>query len=140
MSGLAADETLGVVDPPELGAPQGYANGILVPAGRRLLLVAGQIGWNAEQKLVGDGLTEQFAQALANVLAVVRAAGGEPADVARLTVYVTDKAEYVASRRAIGQSWRELMGRHFPAMALVEVRGLLEPGAKVEIEAMAAVR
>jgi enamine deaminase RidA (YjgF/YER057c/UK114 family) len=140
VSAPAADEALRVVDPPELGAPQGYANGILVPAGRRLLLVAGQIGWNGEQKLVGDDFAQQFAQALANVLAVVRAAGGEPGDVARLTVYVVDKAEYVANRRAIGQRWRELMGRHFPAMALVEVRGLLEPGAKVEIEAMAAIR
>ena len=105
----------------------------------RLLFVAGQIGWDAEQRLVGDDFGAQFAQALANVLAVVRAAGGEAVDVARLTVYVVDKAEYAAGRRELGQRWRELMGRHYPAMALVEVRGLLAPGAKVEIEAIAAL-
>ena len=132
-------EPLEVVDPPELGRPQGYANGILVPAGRRLLFVAGQIGWDAEQRLVGDDFVDQFAQALTNVLTVVDAAGGAAADVARLTVYVTDKAEYLASRRELGRRWHELMGRHYPAMALVEVSGLLAPGAKVEIEATAAV-
>jgi enamine deaminase RidA (YjgF/YER057c/UK114 family) len=130
---------LEVVDPPELGAPQGYANGVVVPAGRRLLFVAGQIGWDGEQRLVGDDFGAQFAQALANVLTVVRAAGGEAAVVARLTVYVVDKAEYAASRRELGERWRELMGRHYPAMALIEVRGLLAPGAKVEIEAVAAL-
>ena len=132
-------EPFEVVDPPELGQPQGYANGIIVPAGRRLLFVAGQIGWDAEQRLVGDDFVEQFAQALSNVLTVVDAAGGEAADVARLTVYVVDKAEYLASRRELGRRWYELMGRHYPAMALVEVSGLLAPGAKVEIEATAAV-
>ncbi|HEV8239500.1 MAG TPA: RidA family protein [Thermoanaerobaculia bacterium] len=132
-------DALQAIDPPELGSPQGYANGIVVPAGRRLLFVAGQIGWDAEQRLVGDGFVEQFAQALANVLVVVRAAGGEAADLTRLTVYVVDKAEYAAARRELGASWRELMGRHYPAMALVEVRGLLAPGAKVEIEATAAL-
>ncbi len=132
-------EALQVVDPPELGAPQGYANGVLVPAGRRLLFVAGQVGWDGEQRLVGDDFAAQFAQALANVLAVVRAAGGDAVDVARLTVYVVDKDEYAASRHELGRRWRELMGRHYPAMALVEVRGLLAPGAKVEIEATAAV-
>jgi len=130
---------LRVVDPPELGRPQGYANGVLVPAGRRLLFVAGQVGWDAQQRLVGAGFAAQFAQALANVIAVVRAAGGEPSDLARLTVYVVDKAEYAASRRELGERWRELMGRHFPAIALVEVSGLLAPGARVEIEATAAV-
>jgi enamine deaminase RidA (YjgF/YER057c/UK114 family) len=130
---------LRVVDPPELGPPQGYSNGVLVPAGRQLLFVAGQVGWDARQRLVGDSFAAQFAQALANVLAVVRAAGGEPADVARLTVYVLDRGEYAASRRELGERWRELMGRHYPAIALVEVRGLLAPGARVEIEATAAV-
>ena len=132
-------EALEIVDPPELGPAQGYANGVLVPAGRRLLLVAGQVGWNAEQRLVADDFVAQFAQALANVLAVVRAAGGEATDVARLTVYVVDKQEYAASRRDLGGRWRELMGRHYPAMTLVEVRGLLAEGAKVEIEATAAL-
>jgi enamine deaminase RidA (YjgF/YER057c/UK114 family) len=133
------NDPLEIVDPPELGTPRGYANGVLVPAGRRLLFVAGQIGWTAEQRLVGEGFAAQFAQALANVLAVVRAAGGAPEDVARLTVYVLDKQEYAACRGELGRCWREQLGRHYPAMALVEVRGLLEPGAKVEIEATAAV-
>ena len=119
--------------------PRGYANGVRVPAGHDLLFVAGQIGWDAELRLVGDDFAAQFAQALGNVLAVVLAAGGEAADVARLTVYVVDKAEYAAARRELGRRWRELMGRHYPAMTLVEVRGLLAPGAKVEIEAKAAV-
>jgi enamine deaminase RidA (YjgF/YER057c/UK114 family) len=130
---------LQVVDPPELGPARGYANGILVPAGRRLLLVAGQVGWDGRQQIVAGGLVEQFAQALANVLAVVRAAGGAPADVARLTLYVLDREEYARHRRELGERYRSLMGRHYPAMALLEVRGLLEPGALVEIEATAAI-
>jgi enamine deaminase RidA (YjgF/YER057c/UK114 family) len=130
---------LEIVDPPELGAARGYANGVLVPAGRRLLLVAGQVGWDGAQKLVSDDFAAQFAQALANVLTVVRAAGGGAADVARVTLYVVDKEEYAAARREIGRHWRALMGTHYPAMSLVEVRGLLEPGARVEIEATAAV-
>ena len=134
------DRGLRFVDPPDLGPPRGYSNGVLVPAGRRLLCVAGQIGWDGDQRLVGEDFVAQFAQALRNVLAVVSAAGGGPGDVARLTVYVTDKAEYAACRRELGSCWRELMGRHYPAMALVEVSGLLAPGAKVEIEATAAVR
>jgi enamine deaminase RidA (YjgF/YER057c/UK114 family) len=130
---------LEIVDPPELGSPRGYANGVCVPAGRRLLFVAGQIGWGREQKLVSADFAAQFAQALANVLAVVRAAGGGPEDVGHLTVYVVDRQEYVAARGELGRRWRELMGRHYPAMSLVEVRGLLEPGARVEIEGTAAV-
>jgi enamine deaminase RidA (YjgF/YER057c/UK114 family) len=132
-------EGLAAVDPEALGPPRGYSNGILVPAGRRLLFVAGQVGWGPGQTLVAGGLVEQFAQALRNVLAVVRAAGGEPADVARLTLYVLDREEYARQRVELGRRYRELMGRHFPAMALVEVRGLMEPGAVIEIEATAAV-
>jgi enamine deaminase RidA (YjgF/YER057c/UK114 family) len=127
------------VDPPELGPPSGYANGILVPAGRRLLFIAGQVGWDAAQTMVEGGFAAQFAQALRNVLAVVRAAGGAPQDVARVTLYVVSRDEYAAARRDIGRAWRELLGRHYPAMAMVEVKGLLEPGALVEIEATAAV-
>jgi enamine deaminase RidA (YjgF/YER057c/UK114 family) len=130
---------LQAIDPAELGAPQGYANGILVPAGRRLLFVAGQVGWDGSQRLVGEGFVEQFAQALANVLAVVRAAGGGPGDLARLTIYVLDREEYGRHRRELGERYRQLMGGHYPAMALVEVRGLLLAGARVEIEATAAL-
>lgn len=131
---------LEALEPEGWKAPRGYANGIVAPAGARLVFVAGQIAWDAEQKLVGAGdFAAQFRQALANVLAVVAAAGGEPAHLASLTVFVTDKQEYLASTKALGTLWRELVGRHYPAMALVEVKGLLEPGAKVEIQALAAV-
>ncbi len=127
------------VNPESLGRPRGYSNGMLAPAGGRLLFVAGQIAWDSAQRLVGPGFVEQFAQALANVLAVVREAGGGAEHLARLTVYVTDRREYLADLPAVGAAYRGVLGRHFPAMALVEVQGLLEPGAKVEIEATAVL-
>jgi len=126
------------IEPPTLAAPKGYANGVLLGPGR-ILFVAGQIGWNAERTLVGDGMPDQFAQALDNVLAVVREAGGVPEHVGRLTIYVTDKSRYLAATKDIGARYRERMGRHFPAMALVEVADLLEDGALVEIEATAVI-
>jgi enamine deaminase RidA (YjgF/YER057c/UK114 family) len=135
-------EPIGSIEPIEpSGWPRakGYSDGMLAPSGSRILFVAGQIGWDGERKLVAGGFAEQFAQALKNVVAVVGAAGGKPADIARVTLYVTDKRQYVAAREAIGVSWREIVGRHFPAMAMVEVSGLLEPGALVEIEATAAI-
>jgi enamine deaminase RidA (YjgF/YER057c/UK114 family) len=103
------------------------------------LFVAGQVGWNREGRLVSSDFVEQFAQALDNVLDVVWAAGGRPESVARMTVYVTDKREYQTRTKAVGEAWRRRMGRHYPAMALLEVRSLLEEGAKVEIEAVALV-
>ena len=127
------------INPAELGAPRGYSNGMLAPAGARLLFVAGQIGWNENQQLVGDGFAEQFARALANVVTVVREAGGSPERLARLTIYVVDRQEYLAALEAIGAAYRGIMGGHYPAMALVEVAALLEPGAKVEIEGTAAL-
>ncbi len=127
------------INPTELGAPRGYSNGMLAPAGARLLFVAGQVGWNEEQQLVGDDFAEQFGRALANVVAVVREAGGEAEHLARLTIYVVDRREYLAALEKIGTAYRGIMGRHYPAMALVEVRALLEPGAKVEIEGTAAL-
>jgi enamine deaminase RidA (YjgF/YER057c/UK114 family) len=119
--------------------PSGYANGILVPAGRDLLFVAGQIGWDENQRVVSDDFVAQFEQALINCLAVVRAAGGGPEDVVRLTIYVTDKSSYLDRLRDVGQAWKAVMGRHYPAMALVVVAGLVEEGARVEIEATAAL-
>lgn len=119
--------------------PSGYANGILVPAGRDLLFVAGQIGWDEQGRVVSDDFVAQFAQALGNCVAVVRAAGGGPEDIVRLTIYVTDKSSYLDRLRDVGQAWKTVMGRHFPAMALVEVAGLIEQGARVEIEATAAL-
>jgi enamine deaminase RidA (YjgF/YER057c/UK114 family) len=132
-------ERLEVVNPVELGAPRGYSNGMLAPAGGRLLFVAGQIAWDEQQRIVSDQIVAQFAKALENVLAVVRAAGGDATHIARLTLYVTDKREYAAEVKAIGERYRALMGKHFPVMALLEVAGLLEPGAKVEIEATAVL-
>ena len=127
------------VDPRELGAPRGYSNGMLGPTGGRILFVAGQVGWDGEQRLVGEGFVEQFERALANVVSVVRAAGGGPESLGRLTLYVTDREEYRRELVAVGEAYRRVMGRHYPAMALVEVAGLLEPGARVEIEGTAVV-
>jgi enamine deaminase RidA (YjgF/YER057c/UK114 family) len=127
------------INPKSLGRPRGYSNGQLTSPGARLLFIAGQIGWDEEQRLVSDDFVEQFDRALRNVLEVVREAGGAPTGVARLVVYVTDKREYAARTREIGERWRAQMGRHYPAMALVEVKGLLEDGARVEIEGVAVL-
>lgn len=126
------------INPQSLGAPRGYSNGILAAPGR-MLFVAGQIAWGADQKLVSDDFAEQFGQALNNVVAVVRAAGGTPEDLCRLTIYVTDKKRYIAGIKAIGAKYREAMDRHYPTMALVEVADLLEEGALVEIEGTAVL-
>lgn len=126
------------VNPESLGAPRGYSNGMLFPAGGRVLFVAGQIGWDREGRFV-DGLTAQFELALRNVLEVVRAAGGGPESIGRLTLYVVDKRDYAAKVKEIGRVYRDVMGKHFPAMALVQVAGLLEERALVEIEATAVV-
>lgn len=127
------------INPEDLGAPKGYSHGTLTPRGARILFVAGQVGWDEEQRLVGENFVAQFEQALANVVLVVRSAGGGRRDIARLSIYVTDKGEYLADLGAVGEAYRRVMGKHFPAMALVEVKGLVEPGAKVEIEATAAI-
>ncbi len=128
-----------LINPESLGAPRGYSNGILAGAGGKLLFVAGQIGWNGQQVLVSDAFAEQFDQALRNVLTVVRAAGGAAEDVMRLVIYVTDKNEYKGHLREVGERYRKNMGKHFPAMVLVEVKSLLDDSAKVEIEAMAVL-
>lgn len=126
--------------PPGWPRPSGFANGILAPANARTLYVAGQIAWDEKHTIVGPGdFLAQFRQALANVVTVVKAAGGEPKHLASLTVYVTDSSRYVEAVKAVGDVWRALVGRHYPAMALVEVKGLLEPGALVEIQAVAAI-
>jgi enamine deaminase RidA (YjgF/YER057c/UK114 family) len=134
-----SDAFLRTIEPQGFPPARGYSHGLLAPAGGRLLFVAGQIGWDAEGKLVGDAFAAQFGRALANVAAVVRAAGGAPEHLARLTVYVTDRREYLADLAAVGEAYRAVMGRHYPAMALLEVSGLLEPGAKVEIEGTAVL-
>jgi enamine deaminase RidA (YjgF/YER057c/UK114 family) len=126
------------INPASLGQPKGYSNGILVEGGS-LLFVAGQIGWDHQQRLVSDDFAAQFAQALENVLTVVREAGGNPTNIARLLIFVTDKKEYIASLKQVGLLYRQLMGHHYPAMALVEISSLVEDLAKVEIEAIAVI-
>ena len=125
------------VNPSSLARPRGYSHGI--EAAGRLLFVAGQVGWNERSEIVSAVFHEQFDQALANVLTVVSEAGGAPSSIVRLTIYVTAKAEYLAEQHAIGDRYRARMGRHYPAMTLVEVAALLEDGAKVEIEATAVI-
>lgn len=116
--------------------PRGYANGMM---GRgRVVLVGGQIGWDSAGRFP-QGLVAQTRQALENVLAVVKAAGGGPEHIGRLTWYVVDMAEYRASLKELGPVYRDVMGRHYPAMALVQVMALVEPEARVEIEATAII-
>ena len=127
------------INPETLGAPRGYANGVLTESGGRLLFIAGQIGWDQRQQIVSNDFVAQFDQALANVIAVVKAAGGKAEQIARLVIYVTDKPEYKVRTREVGERYRAHMGKHFPAMALVEVKSLLDDRAKVEIEGIAVL-
>lgn len=129
--------TATIVNPPTLAAPRGYSNGLAYPAGQ-ILFVAGQIGWRADGAFA-EGMAAQFDRALANVLEVVRAAGGAAEHIGRLTIYVTDKHAYLAATKAIGAAYRTHMGKHYPAMALVQVAALLEDRALVEIEATAVL-
>ena len=122
-----------ILNPEPLGRPSGWNNGLLAPPGGRVLFVAGQTAPGV------SGLVAQWEGALERVLAVVRAAGGGSQDIGRLTIYVTDKPAYLAGRPALGEIHRRLMGRHYPAMALVEVKALVDPGALVEIEATAVI-
>ncbi|MFT5198721.1 MAG: enamine deaminase RidA (YjgF/YER057c/UK114 family) [Planctomycetota bacterium] len=126
--------------PPGWPRPKGYANGVLVSGAARWLHVAGMIAWDENENIVGEGdFGAQFEKALSNVLEVVKAAGGQASNIVSMTVYVTDKDGYEADLASIGESWRNLIGRHYPAMALVQVASLLEKGAMVEIEARAAL-
>jgi enamine deaminase RidA (YjgF/YER057c/UK114 family) len=127
------------INPDSLGAPRGYSNGVLTVAGGRLLFVAGQVAWDQNQQIVSDDLVEQFDRALANVIAVVTEAGGTANQIARLILYVTDKNEYRSKMKEIGAHYRARMGKHFPAMVLVEVAGLLEDRAQIEIEGTAVL-
>ena len=117
--------------------PKGYANG--VAARGRTIFVGGQIGWNAQQQFETNDFVDQSRQALRNIISVLREAGAGPEHIARMTWYVVDKREYVASYRELGAVYREILGRHFPAMTAVQVAALIEDRAKVEIEATAVV-
>lgn len=125
------------INPTGWPRPSGYANGIVAEG--RFLAISGQIGWNQSNELVGDDFLAQARQALANVVAVLRAAGASPEHLIRLTWYITDKDEYRANLGGLGAAYREIVGAHYPAMALVQVAALLEEGAKIEIEATAII-
>jgi enamine deaminase RidA (YjgF/YER057c/UK114 family) len=126
-----------VLQPPGWPRPHGYANGIA--ARGTMVFVAGQIGWDEHQVIVADDLALQFAQALDNTLAVLREAGAGPEHVVRMTWYLTDRRDYLARVRELGEIYRARMGRHYPAMAVVEVSALIEDRAKIEIETTAVL-
>ena len=126
-----------ILQPPGWARPRGYANGIAAEG--RIVFIAGQIGWDEQSQFQTDDLAGQVRQALANVLSVLAEAGGRPEHIARMTWYVTDKRAYLDASRAIGQVYRELMGKHYPTMTAVQVTALIEDRAQVEIEATAVV-
>ena len=128
------------INPASLGKPSGYSNGLLTTVPGQLLFVSGQVAWNREQQIVSDDFVEQFDQALANFVTVVTEAGAVAADVVRLIIYVTDIDEYRRRTREVGERYRTHMGKHFPAMVLIEVKGLLDNAARVEIEGMALLK
>jgi len=127
-----------VLLPPGWAAPIGYANGIAVDAGR-IVFIAGQVGWNAQQKFESAEIVPQFEQALKNLLAVLHEAGGEARHICRITAYCCDKPAYLAARGALGAVWRRLMGTHYPAMSMIFVSDLLDNPGKIELEATAVV-
>jgi len=134
--------SLRVINPEEIGAPKGFSHGILAPASGRILFVAGQNASRDEsgvEPAIRTDFVRQFAIALDRILAVVREAGGGPQDIGRMTIYTTDLPAYLSGRTAVGVVYREAMGSHFPAMALVEVTQLVDGGAIVEIEATAVI-
>jgi enamine deaminase RidA (YjgF/YER057c/UK114 family) len=125
------------LQPPGWARPKGFANGIAATG--RLVFIAGQVGWTGQGEWKERSFAGQFRQALQNIIAVLKEANGRPEHLVRLTWYVLDKKEYLASLREVGAAYRELMGRHYPAMAVVQVSGLVEDEARLEIEATAVV-
>ncbi|MBP6777587.1 MAG: RidA family protein [Piscinibacter sp.] len=117
--------------------PIGYANGIAAEG--RIVFIAGQVGWNAQQQFESEDIVPQFRQALQNVLAVLKVAGGEARHICRMTAFCCDKPAYMAARRQLGAIWRELMGTHYPAMSMIFVVDLLDNPGKIELEATAVV-
>jgi enamine deaminase RidA (YjgF/YER057c/UK114 family) len=125
-----------VITPTQFPKARGYADGLLVPTGRTLY-ISGQIGWDRDGRIVSGDFATQFLQALDNVITVVRTAGGGTEHIVKLLAFVTDLDAYRQATRAIGEGWRARMGKRYPAMSLVKIGGLLEPGALVEIEGVA---
>lgn len=128
-----------IVNPPELGRPRGFSHGIVTPPGARIVFVAGQTAADEAGRVAGSDFVAQFDRALDKVLRVVRRAGGDSAQIARMTVYVTDMGAYRTSRSRLAAVWKEHMGAHYPAMALLEVSALVDEGALVEIQAEAVL-
>ena len=126
-----------IIQPSDWAPAKGYANGILARDGT--LYTGGQIGWNANQEFESDDFVEQLEQTLRNILTIIESAGGSAPDITRLTWFITDKSEYLARKREVGQAYRRVLGRHFPAMSVVVVAGLIEDHALVEIEATAVL-
>lgn len=126
-----------ILQPDGWARPKGYANAVV--ARGRTIYVAGQIGWDAQQRFVGADLVTQAKQALRNIVAILAEDGAKPEHIVRLTWYVTDRAAYLAAATELGASYREVLGKHFPAMTAVEVSALMEANAVVEIEATAVV-
>jgi enamine deaminase RidA (YjgF/YER057c/UK114 family) len=127
-----------VLLPPGWTPPIGYANGVVVEGGR-VVFIAGQVGWDAQQRFQSEQIAPQFEQALRNVLEVLAQAGGQAGDICRITAYCCDKPAYLAARKQIGGIWRALMGKHFPAMSMIFVSDLLDSPGKIELEATAVV-
>jgi enamine deaminase RidA (YjgF/YER057c/UK114 family) len=125
------------LQPPGWAPAKGYANGVV--ARGTMVFVGGQVGWNAQQQFESDDFVAQAKAALGNVVAILREAGAGPEHIVRMTWYVVDRREYVASYRALGAAYRAVIGRHFPAMTAVEVSALVEDRARVEIEATAVI-
>ena len=125
------------LNPPGWPRPKGYSNGIA--ARGRIVFVAGQVGWNADERFTSNRLVDQARQALTNIVAILREGGAGPEHLVRMTWYVLDKSEYLKSGRELGEVYRAVIGRHYPAMSAVEVKGLVEEGALLEIEATAVI-
>jgi len=128
---------LQILQPPGWARPKGFSNGIA--ASGKLVFIAGQVGWTGEGKWLARDFGSQFRQALANIISILKEAKGEPRHIVRLTWYVLDRDEYLHSLGGVGAAYRELMGRHYPVMAVVQVSGLVEPLARLEIEATAVI-
>jgi len=129
---------MSILFPQGWAPPIGYANGIVVPAGR-MVFIAGQVGWDEQQQFHSEDLLPQFEQALKNVLVVLAQAGGAPSHICRMTAYCIDRPAYLAHRAELGAVWKRLMGKHFPAMSMIFVADLLDHPAKIELEATAVI-
>jgi len=128
-----------VLQPPGWPRPKGYSNGVSVPAGGRMVFLAGMVGWNAEETFESDNFADQVRQALTNIVATLKEAGAGPEHIVRMTWFIGSRDEYNAQQAEIGGAYRDVIGRNFPPMAVIQVKGFVEDGAKLEIEATAVV-